>query len=104
MEEARQKGGSLKLLNCDNRLCVQIRSESLDLRGQLPSDTGEITGEQHLANGVIEDHRRATAAAEAATATAREATAAAEAATASAVQRLADFRDADRHNAVSCRG
>ena len=74
------------------------RSESLDLRGQLPSDTGEITGEQHLANGVIEDHRRATAAAEAATAAAREATAAAEAATASAVQRLADFRDADRHN------
>ena len=47
--------------------------------------------DDELRNAVIEDHRRTAAAIEAATA-------AAEAATASAVQRLADFRDADRHN------
>lgn len=47
--------------------------------------------DDELRNAVIEDHRRTAAAIEAATA-------AAEAATAAAVQRLADFRDADRHN------
>ncbi len=46
------------------------RPESPDLRWQLQNSSGEITSE-HLANRAIEDHRRATRAAEAATAAAK---------------------------------